>query len=207
MFGMKRSVKSSLIVIVVALFACLVVLVWFVSRPDDPDELVAASVSNTSGAPSFAMRVVMPRMGLPLGGILPDALVKKFDGTPTELRLDHTSPGARISSLENNRVEISADGGWNLLIETDGAGRITQGTRLVFPLGLGGNRLRLDCRAADPGIGSLETIARPDSDKLSGRFVVELANCKNAESGKTSDWPPAPLTVRGSFAGVRRGRR
>jgi hypothetical protein len=35
-----------------------------------------------------------------------------------------------------------------------------------------------------------------------GRFLVELAACKNAESGKAIEWPPAPLTVRGSFNGL-----
>ncbi len=203
---MKRSIKVSLVIIVLVFVACVVVLILR-SRMDDPEELIAASDSSTSGVPSFAMRVIMPRMGLPLGGILPDALVEKFDGTPSELRLDHTSAGAQISSIENNGVEISADGGWALSIETDGAGRITQGTHLVFPLGLGGNRVRLDCRPADPGVGNLETITRPGSDELSGRFLIELAKCKNAESGKTTDRPPAPLTVRGIFAGLRRDRR
>lgn len=203
---MKRPIKLSLIIIALALFACGVVLILR-SRPDDPDDTFATSVSGTSGVPSFEVRVIMPRLGLPLGGILPDALVKKLDGTPRELRLDHTSPGAQIGDVENNRVELRADGGWALSIVSDGAGHLTSETHLVFPLGIGGNRVKLDCRPADPGVGNLQTITRPGSDELSGRFVVELATCKNAESGKTSSWPPAPLTVRGSFAGVRRGRR
>jgi hypothetical protein len=44
---MKTSLKISLIIIALALLACLVVLR---SRPDEPD---AARVSDTSRAPSF----------------------------------------------------------------------------------------------------------------------------------------------------------
>lgn len=62
--------------------------------------------------------------------------------------------------------------GWNLFIETDGEGRVAPGTRLVFPI------------------------------ELDGSFLVELATCKNAESGKAIEWPPEPLTVSGSFGGL-----
>ena len=98
--------------------------------------------------------------------------------------------------------ELTADG-WDLFIETNGEGRVAPGTRLVFPLGLGGRRVRLDCQPADRATGYLRTTTRAGSDELGGRFLVELAICKNAESGKTINWPPAPLTVRRSFAGPR----
>jgi hypothetical protein len=48
--------------------------------------------------------------------------VKKFDGTPRELRLDHTSPGAQIGSVGNNCFELSADGGWAFSIEPTAVG-------------------------------------------------------------------------------------
>ncbi len=51
---MKKSIKTSLIIIVLALVACLACLIWLVSRPDEPDELVGESVSDTSGGPSFS---------------------------------------------------------------------------------------------------------------------------------------------------------
>src|SRR5258705_11430061 len=101
MRGMKPSMKIWLIIIAPALLACLAWLVWLGSRPDEP---VAESVSDTSQSPSFEVRVVMPRGGLPLGGILPDWFVKKLDGTPRELRFDHTSPGAKIASLRHDRL-------------------------------------------------------------------------------------------------------
>ena len=203
MGGVKTSMKTSLIIIALALLACLVVLR---SRPDEPDEPVGVSVSDTSRGPSFEVRVVMPRGGLPLGGILPDWLVEKYDLTPRELRFDHTSRGAKIGSIEHNRLELSADG-WDFFIETDSEGRITSGTHLVFPTGLGGRQVRLNCRPADRATGYLSTTTRAGSDELGGRFLIELATCKNAESGKTINWPPAPLTVRGSFVGPPHGRR
>jgi hypothetical protein len=143
---------------------------------------------------------------LPLGGILPDWLAAKLDGTPRELRFDQASRGAQTGSIDHNRIELSADG-WNLSIETDGAGRVAPGTHLVFPLGLGGRQVKLRCRPADPGIGHLQTTTRPGSDDLGGSFLVELATCQNADSGRAIEWPPAPLTLSGSFEGLPHGRR
>ena len=209
---MKKSIKASLIIIVLALVAGLACLVWFVSRPeepDKPDEAVAENVLANSGSSSFEVRVIVPRMGRPLGGILPDSLVRKLDGTPSELRFDHTSPGARIASAGNNRVELKADG-WDLLIETNGEGRVTSGTYLTFPMPLGGRQVTLSCRPSDRASGYIRAAAREGSGKidgwLSGSFDIELASCKNAASGKTTDWPPSPLKVRGNFVGPN-GRR
>jgi len=201
---MKKSMKASLIIVALTSLACLACLVWVGLRPNKPVETVGTIVSDTFRGPSFDVRVVVPRGGLPLGGILPDWFVRKHDLTPRELRFDHTGPGAQIVSVGHDRVELRAEGGWNLLIEIDGVGRITSGTHLVFPLGLGGRRLRLDCRPADRAIGYLRTTTRAGSDKIGGSFLVELATCKNAESGKTTNWPPAPLTVSGSFVGSSR---
>src|SRR5258705_5067246 len=95
---MKKSIKTSLIIVGLALLACVAGLVWLASRPDEQDEPVEFSVSETSRGPSFEVRVIMPRAGLPLGGILPDALVKKLDGTPRELRVDNTRSRAQVGS-------------------------------------------------------------------------------------------------------------
>jgi hypothetical protein len=75
-------------------------------------------------------------------------------------------------------------------------------TRLVFPIKLGGRQVRLHCRPADRATGYLHTNTRAGSDDLDGRFLVELATCKNAESGKAIEWPPAALTVSGSYRGT-----
>jgi hypothetical protein len=199
MRGVKTPVKTSLIAIALALLACLVVLsVLLRPRPDEP---VGASVSQTSSGAAFEVRVRMPRLGLPFGGLLPDWLVTRMDGTPRELRFDHASRDAGVGSVGQDRLELRAEG-WDFLIETDGEGRITPGTHLVFPLGLGGRKVRLRCRPAERANGYLHAATRAVSDELDGTFLVELATCENAESGKAIEWPPAPLTVSGSFKGL-----
>ena len=197
---MKTSIKASLIIIALALLACLVVLVLR-SRPDEP---VAAS--EMSPGPAFEVKVVVPRMGLPFAGILPDWVVKKHNLTPRELRFDHTSQGAKIGVVRQHWLELFADR-WDFFIEIDSEGRVAPTTHLAFPLGLGGRQVRLDCRPADRPIGYLHTTAQAGTERLDGRFLVELATCKNAESGKAIDWPPSPLTVSGSFADLPPGRR
>lgn len=203
---MKTSIRTLLIIIALTLLVGLAGLVWLGSRPDEPDEPFGESVSDTSGGSSFQVRVVVPRLARPFAGIFPDWVVKKLDGTPSELRFDNTSPGAQMASVGPGQLELRADG-WNLFIETDGEGRVAPGTHLVFPLALGGRQVRLDCRPADRANGYLLTTTRAGSDELSGSFLVEVATCTNAESGKTTNWPPSPLTVRGSFAGLPSGRR
>ena len=88
---------------------------------------------------------------------------------------------------------------WYFFIENDGERGVAAGTRLVFPLALGGRHVTLRCRPADRSTGFLHTTTRSGSDELDGALVVELATCENAESGKVVNWPPAPLTVRGRF--------
>jgi len=200
--------KTSLLIIALTLLSCLV---WLVLRPDKP---VAVSVPDTSRGPSFEVHVEKPRMDRFLGGILPTKLEEKLLGG--ELRFNHTSRGARIGSVGHDRLELSADR-WDLLIETDGEGRIAVGTRLVFPIEIAEVQYRLRCQPADGAVGYLRTTTRTGSDVLDGRFLVELAACENAETGKILDteaggnpgdaWPSAPLTLRGSFEGLPYDRR
>ena len=109
--------KTALIIVVIIALALLAGLAVSRSRPD---ELVAASVSETPRRPSFEVRVVMPRLALPLFGILPDPLVAPMDGTPREVGFDHASRGAAIGRVGHDRLELSAEGGWDLSIATDG---------------------------------------------------------------------------------------
>ena len=132
---MKASLKISLITLALGLLACVIVLM-LVSRPEEP---IAESVLDTSRGPAFEVRVVVPRLARPFGGILPDWVVKNFDGTPSELRFDHTSGGVRIGRVAPDHLELRADG-WELFIESDGDGRIAPGTHLVFPLALGAGK-------------------------------------------------------------------
>lgn len=203
MRGIKPFKKVWVIIIALGLVVCVAWLVWRESRPEKP---VAEGISETFGGSSFEVLVVVPRGGLPLGGILPDWFVRKHDLTPRELRFNHTSPGAKIGVVREYWLELFADS-WDFFIEVDGEGRIAPGTHLQFPLGLGGRQLRLECQPADHAPGYLRTTPRAGSKRLDGRFLVELATCKNAESGKAINWPPAPLTVSGSFVDLPPGRR
>ena len=180
---MKRFKKTSLIIIALVLVAGLIWLVWLVSRPHKTDDKVAESILDTSQSPSFQVRVVVPRMSRPFGGILPDWVVRKLDATPSELRFDHTSRGAQIVSVRNDRVQLKADD-WDFFIETDSEGRILPSTRLVFPLALGGRHLRLNCGPANPANGHLEIVkmlvahgadldARTDDGKNALDFAAE----------------------------------
>lgn len=196
MGGMKRPVKLSLIIIALALLACLVVLL---SRPREP---VAVSVPNASRGPWFEVQVIKPRLARPLFGILPNKLEEKLEAGGKR-QFDSTSPGARVGSVEPNRLELGADG-WEFLIATDGEGRIAPGTHLVYTMVLVEKPRTLRCRPAEEATGYLSTTARAGSDQLDGQFLVELDTCENVETGKVTDWPPAPLTVRGSFAGLPR---
>ncbi len=149
-----------------------------------------------------------------LGGILPTTVEAKLIGG--ELRFDHLSRGARMGSVGTERLELSADG-WDLLIETDGEGRVAPGTRLLFPIEIAEKQWTLRCRPADPGVGHLQATTLPGSNELEGRFVVELARCEDAGTGKILDteaggnpgqaWPSSPLTLRGSFKGGQQVRR
>jgi hypothetical protein len=197
---MKTSMKASLIIITA--LALLVCLVWIVSRPDEP---LAASIPGTPGSPSFVVHVEKPRLGRFLFGILPIKLEEKLLGAG-ELRFDHTSRGAAFGSVGHDRVELRADG-WDVHIETDAEGRIAPGTRLVFPIELAERQRTLRCRPADGASGYLRTTPGAVSGELDGSFLVKLATCENVATGKVIEWPPAPLTLRGSFAGLPHGSR
>ena len=198
--------KTALIIIALALAACLTFLVWFAARPD---EQFSKSIPGTSGGPAFEVLVEKPRMDRFLFGILPTKIEAKLLGG--ELRFDHASRGAKIGNVGPDHLELSADG-WDLLIETDGKGRVAQGTRLVFPIEIAEVQWTLRCRPADPAKGYLNATSRPGSNVLDGTFLVELARCEDAKTGKILDteaggnpgdaWPSSPLTLRGRFQGL-----
>jgi hypothetical protein len=198
--SVKVWMKASLLA--VAALAALACLVWIVSRPDEP---AGATTPGTSGGPSFEVRVEKPRLARPLGGILPAKLEARLFGGG-ELRFGHASGGAQVGRVGRDRVELRADG-WELIVEADGEGGIAPGTRLVFPILLAERQRTLRCRPADSAMGYLHAAERAGSGELDGSFVVELAACENAETGRAIEWPPAPLTVRGSFAGLPHGHR
>ena len=205
---MRRDIRTWSALIALALLASVVVIAW------RPDEAPAPRTSPTSRGPSFAVRVEKPASNRPLAGLF--GLIPSDD-----LAFNSASRGAAIGVVAHDRLELKAEG-WNISIETDGAGRVAPGTRLVFPSWLRrGDDPRpvpLRCRPAargvtmsgfkgwrsrveswDKDIGYLRVATPADASESSGDFLVEVATCENVESGKLLDWPNAPLTVRGRF--------
>ena len=194
-----RGKKILVIIIVLALLlAGIVVLRLRGERPIGP------SVSETSlliGGPTFEVQVEMPAFNSGRAPWEIPGVILGYDHGP---RFDQASPGAQVGKITPDHIELSADGGWDLVIETDREGQLAQGTHVAFPVKLGGRPLKFNCRPADPIVGYLHTTARTGSDELEGNFELEVAICKNAASGKTAAWPYQPLKVRGNFAGLKR---
>jgi hypothetical protein len=196
--------KTWLLLLALALLAGLVVLA---SRPNDPAAPAAAGSAATPRGPSFEVHVYPPRTGLPLFGILPDWFVTRLDGTPRVLGFGPATPGAAIGSVAPDHLELRADG-WDLSLQTDSEGRIAPGTRLTFPLGPRRQSFDPALPAQGPrAAGYLRTTPQTGTGELGGTFLVKLATCENGASGKTPNWPPAAITVQGSFEGLARGRR
>ncbi len=179
--------KMTLIIIAVVSLSCLAVLGMRYGKP------FVARVSLTSGGPSFEVHVEKPLLARPIY----EVHAAMFGSRDDELRFDHTSSGARIGAVGLDRVELGADG-WHVLIETDSEGRIAPGTRLEFPLELGGRQPSLRCRPAERADGYLRATRSADSDELDGEFFAEFESCELAETGKAMDWR-FPVTVRGRF--------
>ena len=187
-----RGKKTLVIIAVLALLLAglaLLVLRW---RSNQINTLSLA------GAPdgSFVLQVEKPLLSLRAPWEIPRAI---FGDRDSDLRLRQTSPGAQFGAVTPQRLELSAEGGWDLVIESDGKGRVLEGTRLIFPISYGGGNHKFSCRHADSNVGYFNVTAR--GDKLDGSFLLRLTQCKNVVSGKnTSGLPPFP--VRGNFKGL-----
>jgi hypothetical protein len=195
--------KKILLIIVglVGLLACIGLLKL---RRNQPGAASVSETSRTIGGPAFVVQIDMPIFNSGRAPWeIPGVILGYSNRGP---RFDQASPGANVGNIAPDHLELSAEGGWNVLIETDREGRIAQGTHVAFPVKLGGRPLQFDCRPADPPVGYLHTTTRPDSDELEGSFQLEIINCKNAISGKTAAWPYQPLKVSGSFAGLPKSK-
>jgi hypothetical protein len=185
-----RGKKILLIVIVLTLL--LAVLLLMLRRRNGE----AVNALNNAPDGSFVMQVEKPLLSLRAPWEVPRAI---FGDRDPDLRLSQTSPGVRVGAVTPERLELSADGGWDLLIESDGKGRVLEGTRLIFPISYGGGNHKFNCRHADSNVGYFTTTAR--GDKLDGAFLLSLTQCKNVVSGKnTSGLPLFP--VHGNFKGL-----
>jgi hypothetical protein len=191
---------KKILVIIIALAFVLACVIALRLRRDKP---VGPSVSETSrliGGPAFEVQVEMPAFNSGRSPWEIPGAILGFDHGP---RFDQASPGAQVGKITPDHIELRTDG-WDLLIATDGEGRLAQETHVAFPVKLGGRPLKFNCRPADPTVGYLHTTTRTDSDEVEGSFQLEVAICKNAASGKTAAWPYKPLRIRGTFAGLKK---
>ncbi len=192
---------KKILVIIIALAFLLACVIALRLRRDEP---VGPSVSETSlliGSPAFEVQVEMPAFN---SGRAPWEIPGVIFGYDHGPRFDQASPGAQVGKIAPDHIELSAAGGWDLLIETDGEGRLAQETHVAFPVKLGGRTLNFNCQPADLTIGYLHTTTLTGSDEVEGSFQLEVAICKNVASGKTAAWPYQPLRVRGNFAGLKK---
>ena len=191
---------NKILVIIIALALLLAGIVALRLRREEPVGLSASETSRLIGGPAFEVQVEMPAFNSGRAPWEIPGVILGYDQGP---RFNQASPGAQVGKIAPDHIELSADGGWDLSIESDGQGRLTQGTYVAFPVKLGGRPLKFNCRPADPSVGYLH-IARTGPEQLEGSFQLEVAICKNAVSGKTAAWPYQPLRVRGNFAGLKK---
>jgi hypothetical protein len=180
--------KPSWIILSALLFVGLIVVSY---RPDRP---VATIVPGSSAGPTFVAQIIRPRLGLPLGGVLPPQLF----GFEAHLGFSSESAGASIRRFDTHRLELGADG-WEVVIVLDGDGRIAPETYVVFELLFEGQLRRVRCMPNDPAVGTLSTAPLAGSGEHSGNFDIELARCEDAATGIPLGWPPKPLVLHGSF--------
>lgn len=154
----------------------------------------------TSEGPWFEIAVDAPIFNSRPPWEIPGVILGTRERGP---KLNQNSPGVRIGNITTHRFELSAEGGWDFLIETDSEGRLTPATHIAFPIAIGGTWHKFDCRPADPPVGYLDTKGA-DSGEIEGSFVVEVMRCINVKSGKTAQWPYSPLPVRGNFARLKK---
>jgi len=193
--------RKNILLIIIALAVVLVCIVALRLRRDKP---VASSVSQTSrliGGPAFEVQVEMPAFNSGRAPWEIPGVILGFDHGP---RFHQASPGAHVGKIAPDHIELSADGGWDVSIETDSEGRLAEGTHVAFPVKLGNRPLKFNCRPADLTVGYLHTSTGTSADELDGSFELEVSICKNAVSGKTAAWPYQPLRVRGNFAGLKK---
>ena len=187
-----RGRKKLLIILGLALLLGAFLLLFLRWRSNQINTLSLA------GAPdgSFVMQIEKPILSLRAPWEVPRAV---FGDRDPDLRLRQNSPGVKFGAVTPERLELTADGGWDLIIESDGKGRVLEGTRMIFPMAFGGSNHTFSCRHADSNVGYFNTTAR--GDKLDGTFLLRLTQCKNVVSKKnTSGLPPFP--VRGNFKGL-----
>ena len=193
-----RSKKTLVIILgVVSLLGCVLVLTLRRDRRVTQD---TQRTPQTTEGPWFEIAVEAPLFNSRPPWEIPGVILGTRERGP---KLNQNSPGVRIGNITTQRFELSAEGGWEFLIETDSEGRLTPATHIVFPIKIGGRPNTFNCRPAEPPVGYLDAKGA-DSGEIEGSFVVEVMRCINVKSGKTAQWPYKPLPIRGNFAGLKK---
>ena len=200
----RQTVNRILVVVSMALASVLVIASPRCepregSVPDVPprNETAATDPPGPPRNAAFDVRVEIPRIHRPAFGLLEAAgILLKEDP-----EFGDTSPGASAGWVKPRRLQLRAEG-WDLVIVTGNQGEIAPGTHLIYPMEPEGPTIR--CHPAVPPAGHLRLTTPPDARELDGEFIVKLASCESAASGKPIEWPLRPLTIVGSFANVPR---
>jgi hypothetical protein len=186
------------VIVLVLLVGGAVLLKW---RRDERVRVSQANATKAAGGAVFEVLVERPIFnGARPPWEIPGVILGLSERGP---KFDQTSNGARVINVAKDRLELSADGGWNIFIVADGEGRLASETHLQFPIKFGNRPLVFDCRPANHPSGHLTTNMSSNSGAIDGSFVVDVVTCINTKSGKTAGWPYQPLTIRGSFRGLR----
>lgn len=187
----RKSSRKFLLLTLVFGFAVVVCTTVALYRPDRP---VATIAPGSSSGPAFVVQIIRPRLGLPLGGIVPPQVF----GLEASLGFESASSGATVGSVSPTRIELSADE-WELVLVLDDDGRVAPETHVVFEFVFEDRLRRVRCWAGDPVIGTLRSAKVADSGEVSGNFDIELSRCEDADTGEPLGWPPKPLILHGSF--------
>lgn len=190
----KDSRKWTGRILLLTSLVALAIVVCFSFVVYQPDRPVPDIAPGSSSGPAFVVQVIRPRLGLPLGGIVPP----QFFGVDANLIFNSTTAGASIGNISPDRIELSADK-WELVLVFDGDGRVSPETFVVFDLVFEDRLRTVRCWPGEPAIGTVQTAKRATTGHLSGNFNIELARCEDADTGKPLGWPPKPLVLHGSF--------
>lgn len=193
-FERKEKRNPSLLKFLFLLF--LVGVVALVVSPFfyQPDRPVVNIVPGSSAGPKFVVQIIRPRVGLPLGGLLPP----KVFGLESSLKFDSDSEGAMVGQAASDRIELAA-GKSQLVLVIDQSGQVTPDTFVVFELTFEDKPRTFRGWAGDPAEGKVVLSKLEEANELSGHFDIKIARCEDAETGERIDWPAEPLLLHGSF--------
>ena len=175
------------------LFACFAILACIQVATYRPDRPVANIAPASSSEPKFVIQVIRPRLGLPLGGILPP----KFFGADGHLGFSSASNAAKMVSVDATRIKFSAED-WEFLLVFDANGKATAETEIVFNLLFEDKVRRVRCRPRQSPVATVNLV-KLSSGERAGTFDIELPHCEDAKTGVPLGWPPRPLILHGSF--------